>query len=48
MFLRHTPEDILVEVVDLKALWDPFAEDVMARAHAGEEMQEAEEENVNY
>lgn len=42
MFLRHAPENILVEVLDLPALWDPFAVDILARAHAGEEMQEPE------
>ena len=42
MFLCHTPEKILVEVIDMKNLWNPFVKSVLARAHAGEEMQEPE------
>ncbi|MEB3226470.1 MAG: acetyltransferase [Synechococcus sp.] len=42
MFLRHAPEQILIEVLDLRDLWDPFKKEVLARAHAGEEMQDPE------
>lgn len=42
MFLLHAPEKILIEVLEPTELWDPFKADVLARAHAGEEMQEPE------
>lgn len=42
MFLRHAPEQILIEVMDLHDLWDPFKPQVLACAHAGQEMQEPE------
>lgn len=42
MFLRHDPEQVLIEILDLNALWDPFMGEVLARAHAGQEMQEPE------
>jgi hypothetical protein len=39
--LRHDSDDAsLVEVLDLKALFDPFAGRVQARIHGGEELQE--------
>jgi hypothetical protein len=44
MFLkvRHDKEDTsLMEVLDLKELFDPFATNVHGRLHAGEEMQDA-------
>ena len=43
MFLKlrqHENESSLVEVLDLKALVDPFATTVYARMHGGEEMQD--------
>jgi hypothetical protein len=42
MFLKiqHDDDASLVEVLDLVALFDPFAEEVLARMHAGEEMQD--------
>jgi hypothetical protein len=42
MFLkiRHDDDTSLVEVLDLKQLFDPFATDVQARIHAGEELQD--------
>ena len=44
MFLkiRHDSDDSsLVEVLNLKQLFDPFAKTVSARLHAGEELQDA-------
>jgi hypothetical protein len=40
MFLkiRNDDDSSLVEVLDLKQLFDPFATEVKARMHAGEEM----------
>jgi hypothetical protein len=42
MFLKihHDDDSSLLEVLDLKQLFDPFAESVDARIHAGEEMQD--------
>jgi hypothetical protein len=42
MFLkiRHDDDSSLVEVLDLKQLFDPFAANVQGRIHAGEEMQD--------
>lgn len=42
MFLKlHDAEDeSLVEVLDLRQLVDPFAEAVLGRLHAGEELQD--------
>jgi hypothetical protein len=42
MFLkiRHDDDTSLVEVLDLKQLFDPFATQVQARIHAGEELQD--------
>lgn len=42
MFLkiRHDDDTSLVEVLDLKQLFDPFASRVEARIHAGEELQD--------
>lgn len=40
MFLKHTPTETLVEILDLAALWDPLIPEVIGRAHAGEEMQD--------
>ena len=42
MFLNHAPEKVLIEVLNLHELWDPFKTQVWARAHAGEEMQDPE------
>lgn len=42
MFLLSVPRKALVEVLEPTELWDPFKADVLARAHAGEEMQEPE------
>ncbi len=44
MFLKicHDSDDSsLVEVLNLKQLFDPFAKTVSARLHAGEELQDA-------
>jgi hypothetical protein len=42
MFLkiRHDDDSSLVEVLDLKQLFDPFATQVQARLHGGEELQD--------
>lgn len=37
---RDADDESLVEVLDLKQLFDPFANDVLARFHAGEELQD--------
>ncbi|MFY8149914.1 MAG: acetyltransferase [Prochlorococcaceae cyanobacterium] len=43
MFLKVRHEDqALLEVQDLKQLFDPFASHVQGRLHVGEEMQESE------
>jgi len=43
MFLtiHHDDDSSLVEVLDLRQLFDPFATEVQARVHAGEELQDA-------
>lgn len=43
MYLRNTRSGDLVEIIDLEALFDPCAERVRGRYHAGEEMQEPAE-----
>ena len=43
MYLRNTHTGDLVEIIDLDALFDPCAERVRGRYHAGEEMQEPAE-----
>ncbi|MDA8419676.1 MAG: acetyltransferase [Pseudomonadota bacterium] len=40
MFLRHRLNHDIVEILDVDALFDPFAGRVAGRYHAGEEMQE--------
>ena len=42
MFLkiRHDDDSSLVEVLDLKQLFDPFSATVQGRVHAGEELQD--------
>ena len=42
MFLKNRLNHDLVEMLDLPQLWDPFVPTVLARYHAGEEMQEPE------
>lgn len=37
---RDADDESLVEVLDLKQLFDPFANDVLVRFHAGEELQD--------
>jgi hypothetical protein len=43
MFLkiRHDDDSSLLEVLELKQLFDPFQACVLGRIHAGEEMQDA-------
>ncbi|MFN6133511.1 MAG: acetyltransferase [Synechococcaceae cyanobacterium] len=45
MFLkiRHDDDSSLVEVLDLKQLFDPFQANVQGRIHAGEEMQDPDD-----
>ena len=38
--LRHDEASSLVEVLDLPQLFDPFQEQVQARLHGGEELQD--------
>ena len=38
--LRHDKASSLVEVLDLPQLFDPFQEQVQARLHGGEELQD--------
>ncbi len=40
MYLRHRPSGDLVEVLDLRALFDPCRERVVGRFHWGEELQD--------
>jgi hypothetical protein len=40
MYLKHQPSNDLVEVLDLKTLFDPFEAKVAGRFHAGEELQD--------
>ncbi len=40
MYLKHRPTNDLVEILDLRALFDPFQTEVVGRFHAGEEMQD--------
>jgi hypothetical protein len=42
MFLKihHDDDSSLVEVLDVKQLFDPFAAQVQGRLHGGEEMQD--------
>ena len=40
MFLKHKPTGNLVEVLDIRALADPFHAKVAGRFHAGEELQD--------
>lgn len=40
MFLKDKQTDHLVEILDLRALFDPLQPVVMGRIHAGEEMQD--------
>ena len=42
MYLQKKDGGYLVEIIDLRALFDPHESDVGGRAHYGEEVQEAE------
>jgi len=42
MFLKMRQDDSLMEVLNLKQLFDPFASGVDGRLHAGEEVQDLE------
>ncbi len=42
MFLMQRDTHNLIEVLSLQELFDPFAHEVTAQLHAGEELQEAE------
>lgn len=45
MFLKLQDQDgfSIIEILDLKLLFDPFAQNVPARLHGGEELQEAQD-----
>jgi hypothetical protein len=40
MFLLHRPTQVLVEILELSDLFDPFKTEVLGMAHAGEELQD--------
>jgi hypothetical protein len=40
MFLLHRPTQVLVEILELSDLFDPFKTKVLGMAHAGEELQD--------
>jgi hypothetical protein len=40
MFLLHRPTQVLVEILELSDLFDPFKAEVLGMAHAGEELQD--------
>ena len=42
MILKHQPSSYLVEILEVKDLWNPFSDKVLGQFHAGEEMQEPE------
>ena len=42
MFLLHQPSKSLVEILEIKDLWNPLSEKVLGRFHAGEELQDPE------
>lgn len=41
MYLKHSPSSDFVEVMDLKALFNPCENEISGRFHAGEELQDA-------
>lgn len=40
MFLLHRPTQVLVEILNLSDLFNPFDAEVQGRSHAGEELQD--------
>jgi hypothetical protein len=42
MFLKHKPSGVLIEVLSLENLYDPFSGEITGCSHAGEEMQDPE------
>jgi hypothetical protein len=40
MFLLHRPTQVLVEILELSDLFDPFKTEILGRSHAGEELQD--------
>jgi hypothetical protein len=40
MFLLHRSNQVLVEILELSYLFDPFKTDVLGMSHAGEELQD--------
>jgi hypothetical protein len=40
MFLLHRSTQVLVEILELSDLFDPFKTEVLGMAHAGEELQD--------
>lgn len=42
MFLKHKSSGVLIEVLGLEKLYDPFSGEIVGRSHAGEELQDPE------
>lgn len=42
MYLKHTPSDELVEVIDLQDVVNPFSSSVLARSYRNDKQQRAE------
>jgi len=40
MYLKHRPSNDLIEILDLRTLFDPFRDTVAGRFHSGEELQD--------
>jgi hypothetical protein len=40
MFLLHRSNQVLVEILELSDLFDPFKTEVLGMSHAGEELQD--------
>jgi hypothetical protein len=38
MFLLHRPTQVLVEILELSDLFDPFHPEILGISHAGEEL----------
>jgi hypothetical protein len=42
MFLQHKLSKHIVEILEVRDLWNPSVEKVMGQSHAGEELQDPE------
>ncbi|NIR58045.1 MAG: acetyltransferase [Gammaproteobacteria bacterium] len=40
MYLKHVPSGDLIEILDMRALIDPFQASIAGRFHSGEELQD--------